>query len=255
MITGAIVDITDDRDWNVRNFIDEDVEYYSIDYTSNMLEVRDQGSTPSCVGFAACGMKEFFDGIQLSPRFLYERVKQPGGGAFPRDAMKALLEIGVPDEECQPYVDGNIGEPCANVLVRAKPNRIKGYARIKTTDDMRKTLVKNGPFVLTLNVYDSWYKSSGIVTPNSKSRGLHLVTVVGYNSTTDMFKFKNSWGDWGDNGYGYISSLCLAQTMQDAWTIVDIPDDEEYGHIKKTMFQKFILWITDMMNKFLNLWR
>ena len=51
--------------------------------------------------------------------------------------------------------------------------------------------------------------------------------VVGYNDTTNKFKFKISWGNsWGDNGYGYLPYYYfLSGNMFDLWSIYTIKDN------------------------------
>ena len=46
-----------------------------------------------------------------------------------------------------------------------------------------------------------------------KKNGWHAVPLVGYDDTVARFEFKNSWGGWGDVGYGtmpyeYVRSFC-----------------------------------------------
>ena len=226
----------------------DDYEYLTIDYTSKMLEVRNQGQTPSCVGFATCAMKEYFESLQLSPRFIYDRIKQPTGGSHPRDAMKLLLNVGVTTEECSPY--NTVIDECPDASKFAGENRIKGYARLSTLNEMKKSLQENGPFVISLMVYNAWYNTNDVVTVDGSAIGLHLVTVVGYNVATGMFKFKNSWGsDWGDSGYGYISQTHLINSMQDAWSIVDIPDSEEHIHTENdSLIYRLIKWFMRILN-------
>lgn len=252
MSTGAKKDMCDDRDWKISNFVSSSTNIEKIDHSSRMLEVRNQGKEGTCVGFGTCAMKEFFEGFQLSPRFIYELVKEPQGGAYPRNAMKMLMSVGVPDEKCQPYIPNNITPKCKDSMIRASPNKISGYARITTEDEMKRTLIKNGPFGISLKVYDSWYATSnGLVKQFGVENGLHWVAVVGFDESNRTFKFKNSWGsNWGDSGYGYIHYGDISRTMQDAWSIVDIPDNEEYSHIKNTTFiQRLFEWFIRLFDR------
>lgn len=252
MNTGALIDKTDIRDYPINDFITTTKLPSRFDLREQILEVRSQGSEGSCVGFASCAMKEYFEGMQLSPRFLYDMIKLPTGGSYPRDAMKVLLSTGVPDEECQLYIPNIITEQCPNILVRAKANKIKGYARLDTEEEMKRSLVDNGPFLISLRVYESWYNTdSGAVKQIGIEKGLHAVTVVGYDDSTRTFCFKNSWGSgWGDSGYGYVHYGDISRTMNDCWSIVDIPDNEEYGYtLPKTFIQKILNFILSLFKR------
>ncbi len=104
---GAVKDQFDQRDWAIGDFLAKDVSELpeKIDWSDKLTPVRNQGDEPSCVAFAACAMKEYqeSEGV-LSPRYLYQRVKQPQGGSYPRDVMHLLQSEGVPPEDCNPYI-------------------------------------------------------------------------------------------------------------------------------------------------------
>jgi len=230
--TGAIKDKKDDRDYLIKDYIKPTSIPTSLDLSNTMQPVRNQGDEGSCVAFAACAMKESQEDNEghLSTRFLYERIKQPGGGAYPRDAMDILLNIGVCPEECQTYIPNTITTPCSNSLELSKQNKIKIYARLLTIDDMKQCLNQFGCFSITFMIYDGWIEpdSNHVVHTTGNALGGHNVTCCGYNNNTKLLKFKNSWGtSWGKEGYGYISYSDAITTLYDAWKSIDIPESDE----------------------------
>lgn len=232
---GALRDRPDPRDYPIRNYLSKAPLPGEIDLSDRMLSLRDQGQEPACVAFAATAAKEWQEGFRLSPRFLYDRIAQPQGGAHPRDAMKILADTGVPEEECQPYIPNTPTQPCENALKRAAPNKIRTYARLITIDEIRRCLVEHGPFMAAFGINESWFNTKdGEVYETDKQTGGHAVAIVGYNNTAQLLKFKNSWGEsWGDKGYGYMRYGAAINTLWDAWSVVDIPNEDEEGGAPK----------------------
>jgi len=214
----------------------------SFDFTKSMSPVRNQGKEGTCVAFASVvGVKEFQDKkeyrklIQLSPRYLYSRCKQFDGipdedGTFPRIAMKVLLNYGVCHESFWPYVVTKIKRPKAGADKDAVRFKIKAYARIKSQLEMKRSLLVNGPFVVGVKVFESWFnkkvEKSGLVPmPQLKeySVGGHAICIVGYDDRLKVFKFKNSWGpSWGTGGYGYLPYKYIGKYCSDAWSATDL---------------------------------
>ncbi len=256
-LTGAIKDKLDSRDYPIGDYLVSTEELpKKVDWSGEMLAVRDQGQEPACVAFAAAAVKESEEHEgQLSPRFLYERIKQPQGGAFPRDAMKVLADLGVPPEVCQPYFPNSPTQPCANALTLAKPNRVKGYARLNTIDEMKRCLYESGSFVAAFYINDSWMSpENSIVKAGGNILGGHAVAICGYDNEAQTLTFKNSWGEnWGLKGFGKISYSDAISSLMDAWSSVDLKESEEDNTPNKSLFQiiiEFILKYLPFKNRF-----
>jgi C1A family cysteine protease len=213
-----------------------------IDYTIEMTSVRDQGNEWTCVAFASVvGVKEYQDTkeyknlIQLSPRYIYSLCKKYDGdpdaeGTYPRVAMKMLLKYGTPLESYWPYRPHQTDRPRPGAGKVAIKYRVRAYARLKTALEMKRSMVVNGPFLAGIDVYDSWFtkkvnKTGLIPMPRKKDlyQGGHAICVSGYDDIKKLFKFKNSWGgNWGDDGYGYLSYDYMRQYCVDAWSATDL---------------------------------
>ena len=229
--TGALKDKKDSRDYLIKTYLKEISLPESLDLSGTLQRVRNQGDEGSCVSFAACSMKESqeVDEGLLSTRFLYEKIKQPEGGSYPRDACVILLNEGVCSEDCQKYIPNVVTPICNNASELSKQNKIKLYARLLTIDDMKQCLYQYGCFIISFEVYEGWINpTDGIVTTDGKLLGGHALCCCGFDDTKQLLKFKNSWGTgWGQKGYGYISYSNAMNSLYDAWKSIDIPEDEE----------------------------
>ena len=250
--TGAIKDKKDDRDYLIKDYIKPTSIPTSLDLSNTMQPVRDQGDEGSCVAFAACAMKESQETNEgtLSTRFLYERIKQPGGGAYPRDSMDVLLNTGVCPEDCQKYIPNIITNPCNNSVKLARQNKIKEYVRLTSIEEFKQCLYQYGCFLISFEIYEGWliYNPDGIVTTKGKLLGGHAVCCCGYDDTTKRLKFKNSWGtSWGKEGYGYISYNNTLFTLYDAWKSIDIPESEEEKETSEPWYILIWKWLISIL--------
>ena len=213
-----------------------------VDYTTAMTPVRDQGDEGTCVAFASVvGVKEYEDTkeykkiIELSPRYLYALCKKnddaPGAdGTYPRVAMKMLLKYGVSLESYWPYHPHQKDKPKSGAGKSAKTYRIKAYARLSSLDEMKRSLLVNGPFLAGVEVFASWFtdrvsKTGVIPLPkkNDALEGGHAICIMGYDDSKKILKFKNSWSaGWGDRGYGYMKYEYIERYCSDAWSATDL---------------------------------
>ena len=246
---GAVKDKFDERDWKIGGFLIKNAPKLPeiIDRSDRLTPIRDQGDEPACVAFAACAMKEYqeFNEGVFSPRYLYKKIKQPQGGSYPRDAMKILQSEGVPPEECNPYLPQVPTRECPEAKKLAYPNRIKGYARLNTIQEMKQSLFENGPFVAAFFINQSWEDTrDGIVLGSGAIIGGHAILICGYDDQKQQFKFKNSWGtSWGDNGYGYINYNDAQKSLMDSWSSVDVEESKEDLPVKswwQTLIEQII---------------
>ncbi|MEM2986954.1 MAG: C1 family peptidase [Nitrososphaerota archaeon] len=234
---GCKPDPKDPRDLLLRNFVPRIYLPAEISYKKQMMSVRDQGQEGTCVGHAVAAVKEWQDSQErrisnliLSPRYIYYWSKQEDGfpneeGTYIRIALKVICERGTCEESLLPYQAYQKVTITEKMNENAKQYKGIAYARLISINDMKHSLLLNGPFVAGVQVFEDWMSNKGeIIKKNSSmSMGSHAICFVGYNDDERCFVFKNSWGiNWGDHGYGKLSYDYVNSYCQDAWSLTDL---------------------------------
>jgi hypothetical protein len=128
--------------------------------------------------------------------------------------------------EYPPDDTGSSGLAIAKVL-KAR-GWIKEYRHTFTFDDMLAALME-GPVLLGINWYNNFfYPDNGVITfgDNDYVAGGHEIVVDELDMENGRVGFSNSWGDWGDNGRGYIPFDVLHRLLdEDGDVVVLIPLD------------------------------
>jgi Papain family cysteine protease len=241
-----------ERDWRLEHAEDAGVLDAAAripaekDLRETWWRIPDQGSTGSCVGWAAA------DGVlrwhfvkerrlardeRLSPRFIWmasketdQFISQPttfieAAGTSIKSALDVARKFGAVRDTVLPFGSARLyGGSSKSFYALAAQMKIGAYfnlslSRGHSLEDWRAWLATNGPILTRLDVDRTWDDSKAThgnldeYRPDT-TRGGHAVALVGY--TRDRFIVRNSWGTatWGDQGFGY-ASLAYAQ---DAFT-------------------------------------
>ena len=169
--------------------------------------------------------------------FLYYTTRMEMGtvgsdsGVSNRVMLKALAKYGWCDESLWPYDPVRFTQrppqACWDQAALRKDSKYESVPQ--SLSQMKAVLAGNDPFIFGFTVYESFESQqvvqTGIVPmprQNERVLGGHDVLIVGYDDSTQRFKFKNSWGrDWGANGYGWFPySFCInPQISGDFWTV------------------------------------
>jgi len=194
----------------------------SFDWTQHsgynwMTPVRNQLSCGSCVAFGSIGAVEGQIRIQANdPSWNIDLSEQHlfscGGGScsigwYISAALNYLRDNGAPDESCFPYQAKDSGTlPCSSTCSdwQSRAFKIRSYYWTTTNPSDIQAWLLNGPLVASFDVYtDFFYYSGGIYHHTwGGYEGGHCITIVGYDSTQQYWKCKNSWGgSWGESGY------------------------------------------------------
>jgi len=190
-----------------------------------VTSVKNQASCGSCVAFGAISALEAVLQIELGGQLENEYDLSEahlffcGGGTCSggwrvRSAVNYLIDQGVPDESCFPYVARD--RPCdltcpdweQKAVKVGDGRRVGGYSAANISA-VKKALVEYGPLVTSYTVYQDFsaYDSGVYEHVYGDARGGHAVAIVGYNDdwgneTEGYWICKNSWGkNWGENGY------------------------------------------------------
>lgn len=179
--------------------------------------VKDQGNCGSCASFAVCGGMESQLMIKDPKRtpdlseahlFFCSGNKCNTGSTFD-SLLTYAKENGVTSECFFPY-DNRTFNSCA-----LKPGWESALTRISNFEkvaekNLEEELIKSGPILAGMMVYSDFaYYKGGIYDPVSKTPvGGHGILIVGYGEEGTGFfgkkKYwiaKNSWGNWGEDGF------------------------------------------------------
>ena len=209
-----------------------------VDLRSKFPPVFEQGKLGSCTANALCAIISYnikdFIGSRL---FLYYNERKlendipDDSGAELTDGIKSLQMYGIcpetdwiydiskyaikPPDKC--YIDATVH----------KAIQVKNLSNDITM--MKNTLLSGYPFVVGINVFESFeseyvVKTGNVSMPHHNERclGGHAIVICGYDDIKKIWIARNSWGsNWGDKGYFYLPYLYLVDSSlsSDLWTI------------------------------------
>ncbi|WP_299877970.1 C1 family peptidase [uncultured Sulfitobacter sp.] len=216
----------------------------TVDLRGQFAPIRDQGSRPTCLAFAASDAHGALldPDTELSCEFLYYHAQKIGGrdatsGATVPDVLAALKSEGQPIEADWPYIQKKPDQ----VMKSWTPPTDFGdiYKRNgdrcgQLANDVVQYLNAGLPVISLIFLCDSFFaaqrgriiETSPASTPNINMR--HAVVAVGYGTASSgrCFLIRNSWGNgWGDDGYAWI-----AEDLFDA-SLYDIAVLKEGSHV------------------------
>lgn len=182
-----------------------------------LTPVRSQGNCGSCWSFAINAQlsdlyalkNPFFSRLVFAPQLSVScdsRNSGCGGGYF--HALDFFKTFGAVDESQFKYSASD--ERCASnlsPLVKIKNWFYVGASdREPTTEELKTALLLYGPLSIEIAASSAFMNYGGGVYNNCNSmRVNHMITLVGFDDSTQSWIVKNSWGEsWGENGYGRI---------------------------------------------------
>ena len=230
----------------------------SVDLSADIPRPGNQGQQGSCVGWAvAYALKTYHERIErgwplnddrhvMSPAYLYNQIKEPGGGAYFANAFSLLMTQGVSSWALMPYKwQDDDSLPSLAAITEASNYRIAEWGTVlhpshaEFVPEIKRHLAAGTPVVIGIWVnhdFDSLSESNpvynyhdGCEWPRERCRA-HAITIVGYSDRMAAFKFINSWGtNWGIGGYGWIAYDYSRLLIWEAYVTrdeIDLPDDE-----------------------------
>ncbi len=214
---GAVQSPPDPRDWPVSAAYSalgvEPVASPPAAYRAPdpMPPVLDQGVTPQCVAYSAAGLKLWQDLRDTGPfepdesRF-FGMIHGTSDGAYPRDAMAAMLSAGY---------------PVAGHPELAPQHRIAAYFAVPTDRlSLQQAIMALGPVVVATPWASSWFHPvNGVLPAFDRVVGGHAILAVGWDATG--LRLRNSWGaGWGQRGEATMPWASVAG-LWEAWKAID----------------------------------
>ncbi len=222
---------------------------------------KDQGQTGCCWAFGSTGVMEAqimrygnhpHDTVDCSEQFLVScnpwNMTSANGGFYPMPmaidyiaTSHGQTDAGVVYESDLPFI--NTGNPDAVTVTTALPHHEKlkswGYAdeiadnpwpaneHFATTAQIKRAIWRYGP--VATGVDDNWPNYTGGVAAFNTDAVNHIVMICGWNDDSSCFYVKNSWGQWGENGFlrvaygtsGIGDNCCWASWNDSSYTGLD----------------------------------
>lgn len=216
-------------------------DWRSVDGDDYVGPVLDQGACASGLCFDTCATIEGSVRakrrkpelqIDLSEAFLLSC-----GGGDCRVGLGSLtsgLEFarttGIVDEGCMPYQvpppDCEAGR-CSDWQSRL--TRILSYASHQSMPERKHAIVRYGPVLGAIKVFDDLFGYTGGVytkSPGSQDCGVTSVCVVGYDDVDSCWIVKKSWSsNWGEGGFCRIAYGQQELGIDTAWPFYSVDPD------------------------------
>ena len=197
----------------------------------NWCEVENQRKIPACGSHSGAFLKSIQEGTQLSPSYLWKRIKQIDSwpiesGTDMLSIFKTLQKRGTcsamyleNDTTVTPEQYTDASKLTMEMDADAQSSKIGAYAfqwnpsvpaqHLQFFNDIKAAIYKHKVVLCLLNVGSEWWTPSWLASdilplrpPKSIISG-HFVVLYGFDK--DFIYFRNSWSDkWGANGNGYF---------------------------------------------------
>jgi hypothetical protein len=154
-----------------------------------LLIQLDQGQTGHCVGFGSAGwgnsapIEDSYQNADGHKIYYLAKVidGEPGqeNGSSVHSGVKALKQMG----------------------------RVASYYFGTTVDTLKQWVLEQNPVICGTDWFNDMFNpdADGVVVPTGGVAGGHCYLMLGYDTSTDLFEFDNSWGPtWGKKGRFYM---------------------------------------------------
>jgi hypothetical protein len=213
----------DDRNLQAAKYllVAEPPTQYHFDKGRRRFPLLDQNGYPACTVFSAATAQLRFERLEQTrtPTFAraelvakYERIAQPGGGAYMLDLLKQWRTLG--------YV-GEVG--WFPWLRRKYRYKIDGFVEVAINDpEMKRSMVAMRVLDLGVMVTETMYKQrTGLIQTSDADRllGGHAICAIGYDECGVWIA--DTWAGFGPRqlSWPYITAYC-----DEAYGVIDARD-------------------------------
>lgn len=201
-LNGILPSPEDERDYLYGETVCNAVDNLPKSYMNSYHTIKDQKRTNFCSGFSTSSLLEsiFFckDGKtkSFSPLWLMKKSKEADGrpdvsGTYLKTLVEQCVKNGAVEESVYPmsadsnYDDNKFPAETTAVKENAKLHKMQKYARIRTTQNIKKAVVECGGCVWAIQPYDNYFSDyHGFVLPPEKGDtpiGGHAIFCIGYD--------------------------------------------------------------------------
>lgn len=220
-----------------------DAPSLSSDLRAYCPPIRNQGSLGSCTAFGSLGAFQIVTkknglivhtGSELfeyyESRRLINTINQDSG-AYVRDAIKVLVNLGTAPDEDWPYDIGKFtAPPPGPAYQHALSYQALKYISVPNDQTAIKQVLSSGyPVVIGFSVPANFPMGqfTGLIPmPAGNIIGGHCVDIVGHDDSKQAWLIRNSWGtSWGEAGYAWMPYAFLQQLGSDFWMMDVVEGD------------------------------
>ena len=255
-------------------FSKKDVRDYKIDCASAPVEfpaefelampkVKDQGSVGSCVAHSIATVIEYFNNLQqnnneeMSVGYIYgnrTNTTHTNPGMYTRDAIAATCKYGdvpktlFPYNEEVPDIIEKFNNQSDELFSKGQPNRFTSYYRLYTDNEIKTSLMKNGPVIFAMKWYGDIEVVDGVISTSQKDDGGgHCMVIYGWNE--QGWKIQNSWSErWANDGRAILP---YNVKLKEAWGIIDTLTHTE-TNVVKPYDSQIGSWFAKVLNLLIN---
>lgn len=207
-----------------------------VDLRNKFPTIRDQGSRPLCLVFAASDLNTFVHNEKeiFSVEYLsFHAYKEEGEtdytqGLTCQAVSQALEKYGQPYEIVAPYNEcasspSIPSSPCKNLF------NAKGKEKIDLVKELIKSLDKGYASIVITELCDGFYypTSSNVIDDGKENSAIHALVIVGYgrySNNEPCFLIRNSWGEsWANDGHAWLTEKFITNKVINSLRLSKIP--------------------------------
>lgn len=264
-VTGALFSPIDVRDYRLACVGNE--SEFPEEFELEMPKVKNQSSISSCVAHSIAitveyfNMKQHNNDAKMSTNYIYgnrTNMGYSGTGMYTRKAIANTCKYGdvfetdFPGNTEVPEVINEFEDKKFSLYDKGVPYRFSSYYSVKSKNEIKTALMKNGPVIFAIPWYDDITVENGIIKTSQKGdAGGHCMVIYGWNK--DGWLIQNSWSEkWANKGKAVLP---YDVKIREAYGIVDNITDLEDIDITKPYDGKVSGIIATIINWIANLFR